>query len=125
MGSRFACEGVGTFSMTLADRPLSRASSLPQGFCARTSELRTTASQCGSEPARESAGTFNEDAGGLHRHLQQHLIRPTALLLDHQMDEMQFGDHRSRHDERVEIRLAHAARQLVEHARQFDPGVDE
>jgi hypothetical protein len=26
--------------------------------------------------------------------LRQHLIRPAALLLDHQMDEVQLGDHR-------------------------------
>jgi len=26
--------------------------------------------------------------------LRQHLIRPAALLLDHQVDEVQLGDHR-------------------------------
>jgi len=78
-----------------------------------------------SEPAREGVGTSPIRAGCLITKLQQHLIRPTTLLLDHQVDEVQLGDHRCGHDERVEIRLAHAARQLVEHARQFDPGVDE
>ncbi len=55
----------------------------------------------------------------------QGLIRPAALFLDDQVNEVQLGDHRRWQYEGVEIRLAHGAGQFVEHAGQFDPGVDE
>lgn len=55
----------------------------------------------------------------------QHLVRPAPGLLNNQVNEVQLGDDGWRQDERVEVGLAHAPRQLVEHPGQFDPGVDE
>ena len=55
----------------------------------------------------------------------QDFVCATARILDHQMNEVQLGDRRCRQYERIEIRLAHAARQFVEHARQLDPRSDE
>jgi len=42
--------------------PSSRASPLPQGFCGTTKSLVNT-EYCGSEPARESAGSAGKDFG--------------------------------------------------------------
>ena len=41
------------------------------------------------------------------------------------MNEMQLGNYRGRQHERIKVGLAHAASQLIEHRRQFDPGVDQ
>ncbi len=48
-----------------------------------------------------------------------------ALVGDHLMNELQLAHRGTRQDERVVIRLAHAARQLVEHVGQADPAVQE
>ena len=41
------------------------------------------------------------------------------------MHEVQLPRDRSRHHERVEVGLAHAARQLVQHVRELEPRVEE
>ncbi len=48
-----------------------------------------------------------------------------ARFSDYQMNEVQFCDRRARQRERIEIGLAHAARQFVQHRRECDPGVEE
>lgn len=40
-----------------------------------------------------------------------------------QVNEVQLGDGRAREHERIKIGLAHAARQFVQHGREFDPSV--
>nr|GEZ30648.1 hypothetical protein [Tanacetum cinerariifolium] len=53
------------------------------------------------------------------------LIRLAARPLYDQMDEVQLGDDGRRQHERIEVRLSHGTGQLVEHAGQLDPGIDE
>jgi hypothetical protein len=51
--------GGGTFNITVADPPLSRAGSLLQGICGVPPDFVYGRETCGSEPAREDGGTYN------------------------------------------------------------------